>query len=94
MILFQNRKSKRGRVFRNRDKLWLPPEAEIHKYGSSSRVLLHLKSNRSWKMLSASGNICAKVEVTVQEQYENDNKLCSSHSIREKYPRCKKRIVV
>jgi hypothetical protein len=63
MILFPNRKNKRGQVFRNGDKPSLPEEADSHKNGSSSRVLLHLKSNQSWKLLFCNGNICAKAGI-------------------------------
>ena len=63
MMLFPNRKNKRGQVFRNGDKPSLPEEADSHKNGSSSRVLLHLKSNRSWKLLFCSGTICAKAVI-------------------------------
>ncbi len=63
MILFPNLKNKRRQVFRNGDKPSLPEEADSHKNGSSSRVLLHLKSNRSWKLLFCNGNICAKAEI-------------------------------
>src|SRR6266550_5082573 len=62
MILFPNWQNKRGQVFRNGDKPSLPEEADSHKNGSSSRVLLHLKSNRSWKLLFCSGNICVKAK--------------------------------
>ena len=63
MILFPNRKNKREQVFRNGGKPSLPEEADSHKNGSSSRVLLHLKSNRSLKLLFCNGNICAKAEI-------------------------------
>ena len=43
--LLQNREYKQGRVFRIGDKPSLPEEAHFHKNGSSSRVLLRLKSN-------------------------------------------------
>src|SRR6266516_3372890 len=62
MILFPDRQNKRGQVFRNGDKPSLPEEADSHKNGSSSRVLLHLKSNRSWKLLFCGGNICASAK--------------------------------
>ena len=42
MILSPNRQNKRKQVFRNGDKPSLPEEADIHKNGSSSRVLLSL----------------------------------------------------
>ena len=73
VMLFRNRKNKRES--RKWDKLSLPEEAEIHKYGSSSRVLLHLKSNRLWKMLFCSGNIRAKAEVTIQDSFLLESSL-------------------
>src|SRR5438270_12552339 len=56
MILFPNRKNKREQVFRNGDKPSLPEEADSHTNGSTSRVLLHLKSNRWLKLLFGNVN--------------------------------------